>query len=173
MSNWFMITLVGEDQPGIVPQVTRALYEAGCNLGETSMMRLGGNFTIMMMVQFAADISKLENVLEEVASRLRLRVHVDPIEGHLHHHLTPDVSISVFCADRAGIVAEATSMLAEAGLNILDLNSDVGGTREKAFYVMQIEGQARQGIKKLEEAVEKIREKGIDIRLDTIDTVVG
>jgi hypothetical protein len=32
-----------------------ALFELGLNLGETSMLRLGGNFTIMMMVSGAVD----------------------------------------------------------------------------------------------------------------------
>jgi peptide deformylase len=37
---WFMLTLVGKDRPGIVAQITRALYEGDCNLGEASMVRL-------------------------------------------------------------------------------------------------------------------------------------
>ena len=53
MSHWYMVTLVGKDRPGIVAHVTNALYEEGCNLGETSMLRLGGNFSIMMMVQLS------------------------------------------------------------------------------------------------------------------------
>ncbi|MCG7961385.1 MAG: amino acid-binding protein, partial [Candidatus Thiodiazotropha taylori] len=40
---WQMLTLVGEDQPGIVAQVTDALFRGGCTLGEASMLRLGGN----------------------------------------------------------------------------------------------------------------------------------
>ncbi|MCW8983520.1 MAG: amino acid-binding protein, partial [Gammaproteobacteria bacterium] len=41
MNNWYMVTLVGRDQKGIVSRVTKALFEGGCNLGEASMMRLG------------------------------------------------------------------------------------------------------------------------------------
>ena len=50
MSNWYMLTVVGRDRPGIVSQVTLALYKGGGNLGEASMVRLGGNFSIMLMV---------------------------------------------------------------------------------------------------------------------------
>ena len=46
MKKWFMLILVGKDQPGIVAQITRALYEGEYNLGEASMVRLGGNFTV-------------------------------------------------------------------------------------------------------------------------------
>ena len=58
MKKWFMLILVGKDQPGIVAQITRALYEGECNLGEASMVRLGGNFTVMLMVQSAGDCRK-------------------------------------------------------------------------------------------------------------------
>ena len=33
LADWYMLTLVGEDRPGIVAQVTRALFEAGGSLG--------------------------------------------------------------------------------------------------------------------------------------------
>ncbi len=49
MKKWLMLTVVGADRPGIVARVTDALYKGGCNLGEASMMRLGGNFTIILM----------------------------------------------------------------------------------------------------------------------------
>jgi len=42
--NWYMLTLVGEDRPGIVAKLTAALFAAGCNLGEATMARLGGIF---------------------------------------------------------------------------------------------------------------------------------
>ena len=59
--NWYMLTLIGEDKPGIVAAVTQSLYELGLNLGETSMLRLGGNFTIMMMVSTLAFFAWVQN----------------------------------------------------------------------------------------------------------------
>lgn len=64
-----MLILVGEDRPGIVARVTRAIYETGCSLGEASMIRLGGNFTIMMMVSGDAAPRDLELALAPVAKR--------------------------------------------------------------------------------------------------------
>jgi len=127
MSHWYMVTLVGKDRPGIVAHVTNALYEEGCNLGETSMLRLGGNFSIMMMVSYHGHKKGLEDLLLTVAQSLDLQLHVDSIEGHLHQHLLPAMRITVSGADRAGIVAKVTTALAEVGFNILDLESDVAG----------------------------------------------
>jgi len=173
MSSWFMITLVGEDQANIVASVTKALFEGDCHLGESSMIRLGGNFTVMMMVQTNKNEAQLHELLKPVTDQLKLRLHVDAIKGHLHQHKNSDVRISLFCADRAGIVAQATGTLAEAGLNITDLESDVGGTKEKPIYIMHIEGIAQKGVEALEKAVEKIASDGIDIKLSPIDLLIG
>ncbi len=55
-NNWYMLTAVGEDRAGIVAGVTKALFEGGCNLGDASMMRLGGSFSIMLMVSRRTDL---------------------------------------------------------------------------------------------------------------------
>jgi len=173
MKNWYMLTVVGKDRPGIVSQVTAALYRGGCNLGEASMIRLGGNFTIMLMVQHAGDGDDLRQLLAPVIAPLDLHLHLDDIEGHLHEHLLPDVRISVFGADQPGIVANVTSALSEAGLHILNLESDVGGTAAKPIYVMHIEGQARAGIEALRAALHGAAHDGIEAKLTPIDTLVG
>ena len=170
---WYMLTLVGKDRPGIVAHVTAALYEGEANLGETSMMRLGGNFTIMMMVQFSGNTHALHDLVGGVAESLDLHLHIDHIEGHLHNHRIPDVRIAVYGADRAGIVAKVTGVLAEAGLDILELESDVAGTDAEPIYIMSIEGHAAAGVPALESALEIIRAAGIDASLQPIDTLVG
>lgn len=171
--NWYMLTLVGKDRPGIVAHITHALYEGGCNLGETSMMRLGTSFTIMMMVQYDGAVKSLEKMMQGEAESLELHMHVDKIEGGLHQHHEPDVRITVYGADRAGIVAHVTGALAEAGLDILDLTSDVGGTKAEPIYILHIEGQAGQGIETLQSALEIVKKEGVDAHLSPVDTMIG
>lgn len=174
MRRWYMLTVVGQDRPGIVAHVTEALFEGGCNLGEASMMRLGGNFTIMLMVQHDGTLKSLQQILGPVIESMDLHMHLDKIEGHLHEHVIPDVRISVFGADRAGIVAKVTKVLSGAGLHILNLESDVGGTSEQPIYIMHIEGQAREGIDALRSALDVVKSgDGIEAKLYPIETMVG
>lgn len=173
MENWFMLTLVGADRPGIVARVTRALFEGGCDLGEASMMRLGGNFTIMMMTRSASDADALEAMLRPVNDALGLRVHVDRIDAQLHRHVEPDVHVTVSGADRAGIVAEATEALFNAGLDILNLESDVAGSVAAPLYIMHIEGRAAAGIEALQSAVDAIGRQGINATLTPVEILVG
>ncbi|ALP52860.1 amino acid-binding protein [Candidatus Tenderia electrophaga] len=173
MTHWYILSVVGKDRPGIVSHVTTALYDGGCNLGETSMIRLGDSFTIMMMVRHDGTVKSLQNLLATVAESMGLHVHVDNMDGHLHRHLEPDVHITVYGADRPGIVAHVTGALAEAGLNIVNLDSDVGGTEDQPLYVMHIDGVAGEGIKALESALDVVVKEGVEARLSPIDTMIG
>lgn len=173
MNNWYMLTLVGNDRPGIVAHISAALYDAGCHLGEASMMRLGGNFTIMLMVKYEGRAKALDDIIEPVADSMGLHYHVDQIKGHLHQHLLPDVRITVYGADRSGIVARVSGALAEAGLHILDLESDVAGSKDKPIYIMHIEGHASEGIEALRSALEIVATEGVEVSLTPIETMIG
>ncbi|MDX1593278.1 MAG: ACT domain-containing protein [Gammaproteobacteria bacterium] len=170
---WSMVTVVGNDRPGIVARVSACLFEHGGHLGEASMIRLGGNFTIMLMVGHDGDHEAVEAMLAPVCEELELRLHVDPIEGHLHDHPVPNVRITVFGADRAGIVAQVTARLAETGLNILDLESDVGGSERAPIYVMHIEGTVSESIERVRAVLADLDREGIDIRVEPIETLIG
>ncbi len=173
MEKWYMLTVVGADRPGIVARLARELFALGANLGEASMLRLGGNFTIMLMVHTDLDARALEARLAPASADLNLRLHVDPIEGRLHQHVQPEVRIRVHEADRAGIVAEVSEALADIGFNILALDTDVAGADDAPWYVIQIEGVAPSGLEAVAAALEPLRGRGVELGVEAIDTMVG
>jgi len=168
MSDWKMLTLVGEDRTGIVAGVTDALFQNGWALGEASMIRLGGNFTIMMMVRGEGDVHA---VLAPVVEAMGLRLHVDASSGGLHQHLVPNIQVRVTGADRAGIVAQVTGALAESGFNILELESDVAGSEERPVYIMNIQGYAEATLESLEAALARLGD--VDVSVSAIETMIG
>lgn len=172
MSNWYMMSLVGRDRPGIVAQVTEALFGAGAALGETTMMRLGCNFTIMMMVEMEGASETLRATLQPVTERLGLHLHIDAIDPGLHQHQIPDLRVVVHGADRPGIVAQVTGALAEAGFDVTDLDSQVAGTSEAPIYILLIEGVAQDGEAPIYQALEPLSEN-IEFRVEEIDTLIG
>ena len=167
--NWSVLTLVGEDQQGIVAAVSKLLFEADCQLAEASMMRLGGNFAIMLRVGHDA-ATDLRIVLAPVVDGMKLHLHLDEDVPASRHHDEPDVHITVYGADRTGIVAQVTSLLADAGLNIIDLETAVAGSAEQPIYIMSIEGHAQQGIDALQQAIKNLTDD-IEISLTEIDTL--
>lgn len=168
---WSVLTLVGADQPGIVARVTEALAQADCLLGEASMMRLGNNFAIMLRVRHG-ETSDLSAILSPVAEALGLHLHMDGDASNNGTHPEPDVHITVYGADRSGIVAQVSTALAGAGLNITDLETAVGGSETKPIYIMTIEGTADQGIEALQQAIGQLSDD-IEVRLVEIETLRG
>lgn len=173
MSEWKMLTLIGQDKPGIVAKITTALYQAGAQLGEASMMRLGGNFTIMLMVKSELNDDALEQVVKPVAEAMELTCACQTIQARLHQHEIPDSNITVYGADRPGIVAKTTTHLLDAGFNILDLESDVGGEESDPIYIMRIEGTAAGGRDALDKAIEQIKTDGVNVDMISIDTLIA
>lgn len=168
-----MLTLVGRDRPGIVAKITMALFETGAKLGEASMMRLGGNFTIMLMVKSEQSIAQLNQSIAAVIKEMKLTSSFSNIEANLHQHEIPDTRITVYGADRPGIVAQATTHLSDAGFNILDLESDVAGSEAKPIYIMHIEGVAAKGAEALQKAIEQIKNNGVNVDITPIDVMIG
>lgn len=174
MKRWHMLTVVGRDRPGIVAALADVLFRGGTNLGEAAMTRLGGNFTVMLMVEAdAGDAAALERMLGSVAHQYGLYLHVDAIDGSLHQHVEPNARIIVHGADRPGIVAQVTKALLETGFNILDLESDVGGTLDKPIYIMMLDGHIAGGVDTLKPVVEPLRRNGIEVRIADLDTLLG
>ena len=79
----------------------------------------------------------------------------------------------VIGADRAGIVAQVTGVLAEQGFNILELESDVAGSAENPVYIMNIQGYSDSSIESLEAAVAGLGEQGVDVQVSAIETLIG
>lgn len=168
MENWFMLSMVGKDKPGIVAKLSAALCRAGCNLGESSMAALSDNFTVMLMVQWEGSQTELEDVVQPISRNLDLSYHIDPVPGKLEHHRQPDIRVSIYAEDRKGIIEDVTTALAEAGLNILHLDSNLDeepGASKPTFY-LHIEGTLSQGIELVEDALDKLCEdKKMNIQL--------
>ena len=72
MENLLMLILVGKDLPRIVAKISQALCDLSGNLEETSMTRLGGNFTIMLMVCVSEKKSAVQEKLQPVCDELEL-----------------------------------------------------------------------------------------------------
>lgn len=174
MKNWLMLTIVGQDKPGIAAAVTDVLSGLGCMLGEASMMRLGNTFSIMMMVCCdGRDPDSLSQELAGVVESFDLALHIDAVNSQLHSHIQPNVEIRVKGADRAGIVSSVTGLLAEAGVNIIDLESDVIGTEDEPVYFMNITGVSTVPLEELQRKLDASDIPQLDVNVSGIETMIG
>jgi len=138
----FAVTAVGADRPGIVAAVTGALAEHGCNLEDSSMTILRGQFAMMLVVDAPAALSagELEAALAGPASELDLVLTVRPAGEPPGGGPEADCwTVSVYGADHPGIVHGVTSLLADRAVNIVDLSTRVIGSPENPVYTMVLQ----------------------------------
>ena len=136
------------------------------------MARLGNNFAIMLTVQFNGSREALSNIVTPLAGALDLNQHIIEIEEGTHH-IEPDVRINLFAEDRIGIIEDVTGMLAESGLNILSLESNLSTARSNKTYSIHIEGTVADGITPLYKALDRLsEEKKIQSQLIPINAQV-
>lgn len=143
------ITAVGADRPGIVAAVTEVLVDEGCNLEDTTMTILRGHFAMMLVADVPPELSAeaLEAALARPAAELQLVVTVRPIEEEPASPTAGDPwTVSVYGADRPGIVHGVAALLADHGVNILDLATRVVGAVDEPVYAMLLEVTVPAGV---------------------------
>ena len=118
------VTALGADRPGIIARVTGVLLEHGGNLADSTMTILGGQFAIVLLVDTDADAMALESGLESATADLGLVVAVRPV-GPGAASAAPTHMLSVYGADRPGIVHAVATALAERSVNVTDLTTRV------------------------------------------------
>ncbi len=144
----FAVAVFGRDRPGIVAAITRVLADTGCNLEDTSMTILRGHFAMMLVVAgpdwLAAE--ELDGRLGPVAGRLDLQVSVRPVTDEVTAAADRGARYvaAVYGADRPGLVARVSEVLAARQVNIVDLQTRVIGEPDPV-YAMHFELQVPDG----------------------------
>jgi glycine cleavage system transcriptional repressor len=126
----FMVVAVGADRPGVVAALAGVLVELSCNLSDTQMAVLQGYASMMLVVDAPSSVSAedLHARLVEGAEGLAQTIWVRPL-SELPATEIPGRrwAVSVYGADRPGIVFEVARLLADAGINIMDLQTRMSG----------------------------------------------
>jgi glycine cleavage system transcriptional repressor len=169
------VTAFGADRPGIVAAVTRVLVERGCNLEDTSMTILRGHFAMMLVVDTPAGLTpgELERALSRTAADFDLILAVRTVDDDVPTSPSGAAwTVSVYGADRPGIVHRVSSLLAREDVNIVDLTTRVIGDPARPAYAMLLEVTVPPGldVERLRaELSDLARELGVECSLHASD----
>jgi glycine cleavage system regulatory protein len=125
MHSALVMTIIGEDRPGLVESVARVVAEHGGNWLESRMSRLGGQFAGILRVEIAGDKEKsmVESLRQLSAQGLNVVVHPD----HRRHPTAEGKLklLEVVGHDRPGIVRQISQALARHGVNVEELHTEL------------------------------------------------
>jgi glycine cleavage system regulatory protein len=120
-----VLTVVADDQPGIVEDLSDALATHGGNWTESSMMTLAGKFAGILLAEVpedrAASFLRVLDSLEAGGMQIVAQRSGKPArpEG------AKEYSIELVGQDHPGIVHEITGVLARLGINVQELETTV------------------------------------------------
>ncbi len=146
----FALTIIGRDRPGIVSQVTEILSRQGCNIADSSCSILGGQFAMILIISHPEFTGKESfggafAPLEE--SGLSVFVRTLKPGGEKRPDLQGELCmVSVYGADKPGIVYRVAKELGNRKINITDLNTKLIGTEQRPVYVMMLEAVLPEGL---------------------------
>jgi glycine cleavage system transcriptional repressor len=176
----FSVSVMGKDRPGIVAEVSRILYELGCNIEDSTCTILSGQFAMILVVfhEKPMTAAEMNTSFDDVRRNMGLQVTIHPLKAdevvHDKSFTGRPHIISVYGADRPGIVYSVARELARRKVNITDLNTQVVGSKERPVYVMVLEVDLPEGIdmKELDAVFDGIKkELGVSISVRPIETL--
>jgi glycine cleavage system transcriptional repressor len=122
VKNYLVISALGEDRPGLVNELSRAILDCDCSITDSRMTVLGGEFAILLMVQGNWNtLTKLEMQLKRLEQALDMTIIAKRTEGRA---VTGDVlpyAVEVVAVNQPGIVHHLASFFASRSINIEDM----------------------------------------------------
>jgi glycine cleavage system transcriptional repressor len=128
MRRYFILTAIGRDRTGIVADLAEMVFEIGCNLEDSSMMNLGSEFTIMLLMSGQGDdvADRVRTACKRLEYEKEMTIFIKPIESAVAPPSPPvgkAMRLRTMGEDKAGIVARTARAVSSAGGNIHQLTS--------------------------------------------------
>ncbi len=142
----FVLTAFCKDRPGIVADISEVIYKNDCNLEDSTMTNLVGEFAIILLFSplSAGNETDLEEKLSTECRRLErekgITAFIRPVS---HPERKPEAyghrkSLHVEGLDHAGIVYKVSRFLADNDINIASLNSDMKFSPESGAAIYSL-----------------------------------
>jgi glycine cleavage system regulatory protein len=136
-----VVTIIGNDRPGIVERLSEVVLAVGANWEERRMARLAGKFAGILHITVArADADTLASALRAMASDGLTVV----VEGSGAVDVaTRTVRLELVGNDHPGIIRDISRVLAQGDVNIEELETGVHGTPMSGEQLFRARAQLR------------------------------
>lgn len=119
----YILTLIGDDRPGLVDSLAEVVKNQGGNWLESRLANLAGKFSGMVLVAIPKEKSDAFQaaILELKDSGLSVRATEAQSTKNDGRHTE---TIRVIANDRPGILSEVSAVLAQLSVNVEELTTD-------------------------------------------------
>lgn len=171
MANFLVVTVIADDKPGIVEQLSATIARHGGNWLESRMAHMAGKFAGILRIDVAAEAANA--LIADLSALKGAGIQVTAERGADVAAEAPsiDLTLSLVGNDRPGIVKEVSQALALHGVNVLELTTDCASAEMSAVPLFKAEAVLRVpqdfDTLQLAEALEDIsNDLMVEIKLD-------
>ena len=168
----FIVTLVGEDRPGLVSALAERAAANGANWLDSSMAHLAGKFAGIVRLDVAeADADRLEAALRALSST-GLSLSIERGTAASVSFCCDLIRMELLAHDRPGIVRDISSVLARHGASIerMDSACESASFSGEAMFRAELEVRVPASVSagEVQAALESLaNELMVDIKLET------
>jgi glycine cleavage system transcriptional repressor len=124
MTEHLVIAALGEDRPGLVDQLSGWVLDSGCNISDSRMMVLGGEFAVLLLVTGNWNsLAKLENQTGQIGEKLGMKLNVKRTGEKKQGGEFLPYAVDVVSLDHPGIVHNLANFFSQRNINIQDLST--------------------------------------------------
>ncbi len=121
-TNYLVISALGKDQPGIVDKLSKTILEHECNISDSRMTVLGGEFAILLLVEGNWNtLAKLEDAVPTLEQQLGLTIIAKRTEERTPSDNLLPYGVDVVAMDHPGIVHHLARFFSQRNINIEDM----------------------------------------------------
>ncbi len=163
-----ILTVIGDDRPGLVEELATAISTHGGNWLEASMAQLSGKFA--GIVEVAVPDDRADALKAALATLKGLKVGVEIAAAAESAVAGRRLSLNLVGHDRIGIVREVSQVLARHAVNVEDLQTRTASAPMSAEILFHCEAELTAApdvnVRELKAALEKLSDDlMVDIHL--------
>jgi glycine cleavage system transcriptional repressor len=145
MSKYIALTAIGRDRTGIISSIAKVLCEERCNIEESTMTILQGQFAMILIVKISEKLA-ISNLLKKLtvqAKSFGMAISYNPLVSFVRKKKSGlnRFIISVYGADNIGIVYNVCKCLSDSKINIVGMQTKLSKNNKKSVYIMLIESE--------------------------------
>ncbi len=160
---------IGPDKPGIVATISGMVTSNNGNIEESRMIRLGSEFSIIMMVEISTD--HLQSLSDSLDSIDGIKFYLTETKK-LPNLDAPTHIMHLTGGDTEGIVHKMTDVMTSMGINIIEVITDTKNAPITGTTVFEMTARINldnSDQKKLEDELKFLESKlGLEISLNKI-----
>ena len=125
MKNYLVITALGSDRPGIIDELAQYITDHECNIEDSRMSVLGGEFAIMLLVSGNWNtMAKLQDQISTLEKKLGLSITSKTTELRQPSKKTLPYMAEVISLDHPGIVNKLANFFSTRNINIEEMTTN-------------------------------------------------